>query len=193
MVAHTKKGGIMDLKELIEKYKAEDGKINYEEAETAFQTHVNGIVTKNVKKEVGKKEAEVMSNFISELGIEAEDIDGVKKWVGVMNNNTDDFKKTNVKLQSELEKALQGNQALKTEYTTFKQDTLLNSVGVKGEQADFLKYKFNKNISDDVTFESQLEEWKKENKVTTNKFVEQNFNDTADEDHVAALKRLRQK
>jgi hypothetical protein len=183
----------MNLKELIEKYKGENGDINFEEAETAFQTHVNGIVTKNVKKEVGKKEAEVMGDFISELGIEATDLDGVKKWVGVMNNNTDDFKKTNVKLQSELEELNKTNSALKTEYTNFKQDTLLGNLGVKGEQADFLKYKFSKNLSDDVTFESQLEEWAKENKQTTNRHIDSNFDDVGENDHVEALKRLRQK
>jgi hypothetical protein len=181
----------MNLKELIEKHKAEDGTINFEEAETAFQTHINGVVTKNVKKEVGKKEAEVMGNFINELGIEAKDINGVKNWVEVMNNGTDDFKKANVKLKAQLDELTKGNTALKTEYTNFKQDTLLSSLGVKGEKAEFLKYKFNKNVSDDVTFESQLEEWKKENKPTTNKFIDPNFRDTTDEAHIEALRKLR--
>lgn len=180
----------MNLKDLIEKHTVE-GKVNYEEAENAFQTHVNGIVTKNVKKEVGKKEAEVMTNFISELGIEATDIDGVKKWVGTMTDSATDFQKQTATLQSELDKALKLHNDVSTEYKTFKQDTLISNLGVKGEEAEFLKYKFNKNLSDDVTFESQVEEYKKANRITTHRQVDPNFQDVDDQAHVNALKALR--
>ena len=180
----------MNLKDLIEKYTVE-GKLNFEEAENAFQTHVNGIVTKNVKKEVGKKEAEVMTNFISELGIEAEDIDGVKKWVGTLTDTSTDFQKKTATLESELEKAMKLNGDLSNEYTTFKRDTLISGLGVKGEEAEFLRYKFEKNLSDDVTFESQVEEYKKANRPTTHKQIDPNFDDPNTSSPLEALKKLR--
>lgn len=182
----------MDLKELLEKYTV-DGVIDYEKAETGFQSHINGIVTKNVKKEVGKKEAEVMGNFISELGIEASDLDGVKNWVSVMKDNTNDFKDTNVKLQKQLEETVKMNSNLKNEYTNYKQDTLIGSLGVKGEEAEFLKYKFNKSVNEDTTFESLVESYQKENRITTNKEVQSNFEDYNESSPLESFKKLRGK
>ena len=182
----------MELKELLSKYTV-DGNIDFEKAETEYQEHINGIVTKNVKKEVGKKEAEVMSSFISELGIEANDLDGVKKWVGVMKDNTNDYKDTNVKLESQLQETLKKQNALQSEYVNFKQDTLIGSLGVKDEEAEFLKYKFNKNVSDDVTFESLVDNYKKENRITTNKEINNNFEDHNESSPLEALKKIREK
>ena len=182
----------MELKDLLGKYTV-DGVVDYTKAETDFQEHINGIVTKNVKKQVGKKEAEVMGNFISELGIEANDLEGVKKWVGVMNNGTSDFKKANVKLGKELADALGINTKLQTEYTDFKQDTLIGGLGVKTDEAEFLKYKFNKGVTEDVTFENQVDTYKKENRITTGKEINSNFEDHNTSSPLEALKRIREK
>jgi hypothetical protein len=190
-VAHTFKGGInMNLKDLLEKH-TKEGQINFDEAEVSFQNHINGIVTKDVKKKLTKQKEELMTNFISELGIEANDLDGVKKWVSTVNDNTTDFKTANTKLQKELENALNTNKKLSTEYTEFKQDTLLSSLGVDGEKKEFLKYKFNRNISDDVTFESQVAEYKKANRGDTHRTLNPNFQESQDSDPVTALKKIR--
>ena len=182
----------MELKDLLGKYTV-DGVVDFTKAETDFQEHINGIVTKNVKKQVGKKEAEVMGDFISGLGIEATDLDGVKKWVGVMNNGTSDFKKANVKLESDLKKALTNNTELQSKYTNFKQDTLIGGLGVKADEAEFLKYKFNKGVTEDVTFENQVDTYKKENRITTSKDVNTNFEDHNTSSPLEALKRIREK
>lgn len=181
----------MELKDLIGKYTV-DGVTDFEKVETDFQKHINGIVTKDVKKQVGKKEAEVLGNFINQLGIEADDLDGVKKWVSVMNENSTDFKKANVKLEKSLEEALKGNDALKSEYTNFKQDTLISSLGVDKEKSEFLKYKFNKGVNEENTFESFVEGYKKDNRITTGVDVQQNFEDHAESSPLESLKKLRE-
>jgi len=182
----------MELKDLLGKHTV-DGVVDFTKAETDFQAHINGIVTKDVKKQVGKNKAEAMGNFISELGIEANDLEGVKKWVGVMNNNTNDFKTTNVKLENDLKKALASNTELQTKYVNFKQDTLISGLGVKPEEAEFLKYKFNKGVTDDVTFENQIDTYKKENRITTGKEINTNFEDHNTSSPLESLKRLREK
>lgn len=181
----------MKLKDLIGKYTT-DGEVDFEKAEIDFQSHVNGIVTKNVKTEVGKKEAEVMGNFITELGIEANDLDGVKKWVNVMNNNSNDYKKTNVSLETKLTDSLKKHTDLQTKYTDFKQDTLISGLGVKSETAEFLKYKFNKGITEDVTFENQIDTYKKDNRITTNVEIQTNFEDHNSSSPLESLKKLRE-
>jgi len=182
----------MDLKELLAKHTVE-GVINFEEAETSFQTHVNGIVKKGVKKEVGKKETELMTNFISELGIEATDLQGVKTWVSTVNDNSTDFKNKSATLQTELDKVLKSNKTLTSEYSNFKQDTLIGSLNIEGEQAEFLKYKFNKGVTDDVTFENQFEEYKKNNRDDTHKVLNNNFDDGETSSPLEALKKIRDK
>ena len=182
----------MELKELLEKHTV-DGQVDFEKAETDFQAHINGIVTKNVKKEVGKKEAEVMEDFVKQLGIEANDIDGVKKWVNTMKDSTTDFKETNVKLENQLQEALKKQAELSNEYVNFKQDTLISSLGVKGEEAEFLKYKFTKSVNEDTTFESLVEKYKADNKITTNKEINQNFNEHNTSTPLEALKKIREK
>lgn len=180
----------MELKELLASNTVE-GVVDYEKAETDFQNHINGIVTKNVKKDIGKKEAELMGNFISELGIEATDINEVKKWVDVMKNNTNDYKTTNLTLEKQLKETLEKQNGLQKEYTDFKQDNLIKGLGVKDEEAEFLKYKFNKGVNEEVSFESLVEEYKKANRITTNKDVSSNFNDGNESDPLVALKNLR--
>ena len=182
----------MELKELIASNTVE-GVIDYEKAETDFQNHINGIVTKNVKKDIGKKEAELMGNFISELGIEADDLEGVKKWAEVMNNNTNDFKTTNLTLEKQLKESLEKQNGLQKEYTEFKQDSLIKSLGVKDEEAEFLKYKFNKNVNEETSFESLVDLYKKEHRITTNKELSSNFNDENESSPLEALKKLREK
>ncbi|RLI45405.1 hypothetical protein DRO61_10620 [Candidatus Bathyarchaeota archaeon] len=181
----------MELKDLIGKYTVE-GVINFEKVEIDFQKHINGIVTKDVKKQVGKKEAEVMGNFISELGIEADDLEGVKKWVKVNSDNSSDFKKDNLKLDKDFNNLTTTHTDLQKEYTNFKQDTLIGSLGVNPEQAEFLKYKFNKDVTEDDTFESRVVGYKKDNRITTNVDVQNNFEDNNDSDPLASLKKLRE-
>jgi NACalpha-BTF3-like transcription factor len=182
----------MDLKSLIEKHTV-DGEINFDEAEQAFQTHVNGIVVKNTTKEVDKYKQEYTTSFIKELGIEANDIEGVKKWVSNTKDNSTDFKEKNVTLQTELEKAMSLNSNLTKEYTDFKQNTLINQLGVDGEKAEFLKYKFNKNVTDELTFESQVENYKKENREDTYRQFNNNFEEGETSGPLEALKRIREK
>jgi len=188
----------MNFKELLEKH-TKDGEINYEDAEASFQSQVNGIVKKNVKKEIGKKETELVSNFITELGIEASDIEGVKKWASTINDSSTDFQKQSVTLQKELDDALKSNTTISKDYTNFKQDTLISGLGfdsttTKGkEKAEFLKYKFNNNVSDDVTFESQIDNYKKENREDTYRPLNNNFEQTQTSEPLEALKKLREK
>jgi hypothetical protein len=182
----------MELKDLLGKYTV-DGVVDFTKAETDFQEHINGIVTKDVKKQVGKNKAEAMGNFISELGIEADDLDGVKKWVNVMNDNSNDYQKANVKLGKDLADSLGINTKLQTEYTDFKQDTLISGLGVKPEEAEFLKYKFNKGVTEEVTFENQVDTYKKDNRITTGKEINSNFEDHNDSSPLESLKKIREK
>lgn len=181
----------MKLKDLLGKYTVE-GVVDFDGAETDFQSHINGIVTKDVKKQVGKIEAEAMGNFISTLGIEATDLDGVNKWVKTMNDSTTDFKTSNVTLETKLTEALTKQTELQSEYTNFKQDTLISSLGVKEDEAEFLKYKFNKGVTDEVSFESLVDTYKKDNRITTNRQFQPNADNHGDSDPLEALKKLRE-
>jgi len=181
----------MELKDLIGKYTIE-GVTDFEKVETDFQAHINGIVTKNVKKQVGKKEAEAMGNFIKDLGIEANDLDGVKKWVSVMNDNSNDFKLANVKLDSDYKTLTTTHTDLQTEFTNYKQDTLISGIETDKEKAEFLKYKFNKGVDEEHTFESFVDAYKKDNRITTNVDINENFEDHNESSPLASLKKLRE-
>jgi hypothetical protein len=181
----------MELKELIEKY-TKDGVVDFEKAEEAFQTHTNGIIKKNVSKETAKYKETYTTDFIKDLGIEASDLDGVKKWVSTMNDNSTDFQKQSSTLQGKLDEALKTNANLQTDFTSYKQDTLIGGLGVDKEKAEFLKYKFNKSVNEDTTFESLVEEYKKENRITTNREVQTNFEDHNTSSPLEALKKLRE-
>lgn len=182
----------MDLKELIEKY-TKDGVVDFDKAEEAFQTHTNGIIKKNVSKETAKYKETYTNDFIKELGIEANDLEGVKKWATTMNDTSTDFQKKTATLQNELEKAIQSNQTISKEYTNYKQNSLIKGLGVDGEKAEFLKYKFNNNVSDELTFESQVEAYAKENREDTYRPLNNNFQSQQTSEPLEALKKLREK
>lgn len=173
-----------DIKELVESYKTEDG-VNWEEANKAYNEHINNIVSSKVSKEVEKaKESaqqEITKSFINDLGIEAEDVDGVKVWAKKMMGNTDEFKEQNIQLEKQLKEAqakakeFENNyKQVNNEYTTTKQIQKIIGKGYDPEQAEYLQFKLSKQVNEEQSFDDLLEsitEPEETKPKSTNRFV----------------------
>jgi len=146
-----------DLKKLVESNTIE-GVINYEKVMASLDSdYVNPIVAKKTDKE--KLELEAVSTLVKELGLEDGTIDSLKLYIKKMGGSTDEAKESNLKLTNAM-KELQDK--YDTEVTTRteleattkldKQMAAIKGLGVKDEeQIDYLHYKFNKQVTDEVT------------------------------------------
>ena len=155
-------------------------KFDFDKGNEAFNTHVNGIIKKNTSKELEKVKGEAFKTFIQEIGVEAEDLDGVKLWAKKMNGNTDEVKELNIKLEKELKEIKDKYDLSNKELSEFKAQALksarLNAIVGKGfdnDEAEFIEFKLNKLVTEEKDFDKVLEEYAEENKpkTSTNKFI----------------------
>jgi hypothetical protein len=182
-----------DLKELMQASLKDGVEVNFDnfdfdKGNEAFNTHINGIVKKNTSKEMEKVKGEVFKTFVQELGIEANDLDGVKLWAKKMNGNTDEYKELNTKLEKELAEITEKYNLSSGELKEFKEKALysarINKIlqsGFSQDEAEFLEFKLNKEVTEENDFKTVLEEYVKENKpkTSTNRFVKrQQSNDS---------------
>ena len=174
VTANLKEGADIDLSEYID----------FEKGNEAFNTHINGIVTKSVGKETEKVKGEIFTTFVQELGIEAKDMEGVKLWAKKMNGNTDEYKELNTKLETELNEIKEKYNLTNKELAEFKESALKSARiskivqnGFDPEQAEFLEYKLSKEVTEEKDFDAVLTEYAKENKpkIDTNKFQRSQF------------------
>jgi hypothetical protein len=175
-----------DLKKLIEANTV-DGVIDYEKVMGGIdQDYVNPIVAKKTDKE--KLMPEVIESVVKELGIDGKSIDDLKLYVKKMGGSTDEIKEANIKLELQL-KEIQANYdkevATRTELENkAREDYQVNKIKSLGiddtDQVEFLKFKFNKQVTDDKDFDSIVAEYAKENGVkTTTKFIKDDFGNPA--------------
>jgi hypothetical protein len=175
-----------DLKKLIEANTV-DGVIDYEKVMGGIdQDYVNPIVAKKTDKE--KLMPEVIESVVKELGIDGKSIDDLKLYVKKMGGSTDEIKEANIKLELQL-KEMQANYdkevATRTELENkAREDYQVNKIKSLGiddtDQVEFLKFKFNKQVTDDKDFDSIVAEYAKENGVkTTTKFIKDDFGNPA--------------
>lgn len=173
-----------ELQEIITNNTNESGEVNWENADKAYQDHLNGIITKTVAKETEKVKGETLTTFIKELGIEGQSLDDVKSWVKTMSGNTDEFKELSLKQKKDFEELKEKYDLTTQELNQIKQEAIqtnqlnkIMSAGLDEEQADYVRYTLNKKVDEEHTFDDLLEEWLKENKPkTNNRFQKQNFN-----------------
>jgi hypothetical protein len=202
IVAHTLKrrnNMSKDLQELVTQYTNEDGAVNWEEANKQYQSHINGIVTKNVAKETEKVKESTLSNFIKEIGIEGNSFNDVKLWAKKMGGNTDEIKEANLQLSKELEdyktkytEVEQNYNKIQSEFKTTQQLRKINELGFVGDEAEFLQYKLSKQVTEDVNFDDLLKKYAEENSkvTTTQRFQKKKFGE-GDSEFVAAFKARR--
>jgi hypothetical protein len=189
------------FKELVEKFKDEEGNINFEEGDKAYQKHINDVVA--AKTDESKILPKAVEKIAGELGVEASSVDDLKTYIKKMGGNTDEIKEENIKLQKELDKykndyeeTLTAKQELENEFKTKTQLDMIKSLGVDDDRADYLHYKLSKKVDEDNPFDKVLETYKEENadefrkrETTGRRFPKSNEN-FADDDFNAAHERL---
>ena len=174
-----------DLKAIIEANTV-DGVIDYEKVMGDIDNgYVNPIVAK--KSDKTKLIPEVTAQLIKELGVEGESIDDLKLYVKQMGGSTDEIKEAKLALDKkykELEEKYNGEVETRTKYEQEKQEAhrndLIKGLGITDEkQIEFLKWDFNRKVTEDKDFDTVVAEYAKENDVTTTtKFVKDTFGPT---------------
>jgi len=171
-----------DLKSIIETNTVE-GVVDYEKVMASVDNdYVNPIVAKKTDKE--KLLNETVSTFVKELGIDGTTVDDVKLYIKQMGGNTDEIKEANIALDLKV-KELQGLYDTEVETrTAVEKETLLSKQmeSIKGlgvtdkDQLEFLHYKFNKQVTEELPFDTVVSNYAKENKVNTDtKFIKDTF------------------
>jgi len=189
-----------DLKKLIEANTVE-GVIDYDKVMgTLDNDYVNPIVAKKTDKE--KLMPEVIANVVKELGIDGESIDDLKLYVKKMGGSTDEIKEANIKLELELkdikakyETEVETRTQLETKAKEEYQINKIKSLGNEDEeQVEFLKYKFNKQVTEEKDFDTVVAEYAKKNNVkTTTKFIKDDFGKQSGEINLAEVWREKNK
>lgn len=163
-----------NIDKLILQHTDEEGNIDYEALETRINEEVNNIVAKN-KPDTSKLreelKSEVAAEIISGLGVEGNSVDDLKLWAKKMGGSTDEIKEQNIALEKQLKHIQEQYEAVeqkKLEYEqNYKNQEALAKVrkfGVKDDDAaEFIKFKVEKTLTDDVDFETALENFREEN------------------------------
>lgn len=162
-----------NIKSLIEQHTNEEGVVDYDQVETAVNDEINNIVAKNKPDTDKLKEelhGEVTSEIIRGLGVEGQSVDDLKLWAKKMAGNTDEFKETNIKLEEELNKAKEEleriateKQTIENEYTNTQRLNQIKQLGVgDDETAEFIKFKLDKQVSEDKDFDTALNEFREQ-------------------------------
>ena len=190
-----------DLKEVVEQHKTDDG-LNYEAVMKSIdEQYVNPIIASK-KPNVEKIQAEYVGTIAQDLGIEGNTVDDIKLWAKKMGGNTDEIKEANLTLEKQLKEYKTNFEQVNNEYSTLKQShtemqrlSKINGLGILGEDAEFLNYKLSKQVTEEKTFESLLEEYAKENKPsgTTMKFQKKRGFDGGKSDFLQAFEDRKKK
>lgn len=163
-----------NIDKLIAQYTDEEGNIDYQELETKINEEVNNIVAKNkpdtskLREEV---KGEVAQELISGLGIEGSNVDDLKLWAKKMGGSTDEFKEANIQLEQKVKELEEKYNAAAQEKEQYEQSlrtqeaiSKVRKYGVKDDDtAEFIKFKVEKQLSDDVDFDTALESFREEN------------------------------
>jgi hypothetical protein len=171
-----------DLKKVIEANTV-DGVIDYDKVMAGLDTdYVNPIVAKKTDKE--KLMPEVIASVVKELGIDGESIDDLKLYVKKMGGSTDEVKEENIRLTLEM-KELKTNYDTEVETRTkyenetksANQISKIKALGIEDEeQVEFLKFKFNKQVTEDKDFDTVVAEYAQTNNVkTTTRVIKDDF------------------
>lgn len=195
-----------DIKALLEQHTNEEGTVDYNAVEAAVNEEINNIVAKNkpnTDKLKDELKGEVAKEIISGLGIDGETIDDLKLWSKKMAGNTDEIKEENVQLSNKLkELEAQYNETAEAkaslEKSLLDQERLgkLRQVGIKDEEtAEFVKFKLEKMVNDEVDFDTALNEFKEQSPsyfrqkdVTTFRRFTENDNSTAEDKDADVLR-----
>lgn len=163
-----------NIESLIQQHTNEDGDINYEELENAFNQEINNIVAKkkpDTDKLKQELKGEVTKEILSGLGIKGESIDEAKAWAKTLGSTTDEVKEQALELekkynevQTEYEKLLEEKTQIETKQREQEALAKIRQLGVKDDdQAEFLKFKVEKLVNEETPFDAALESFKEEN------------------------------
>ena len=171
-----------DLKKVIDTHTTE-GVIDFEKVmQVVDNDYVNPIIAKKTDKT--KLLNEAVETVVKELGINGQSIDDIKLYVKKMGGSTDEIKEENLKLVKERDELLKKYEDEVSNHTKLLEETkldkelnMIKNIGIQdADQVEFLHYKFNKQVSDEKTYEQVVAEYAKENKLkTTTKFVKDEF------------------
>lgn len=163
-----------NIDKLIEQFTDEEGNIDYTELEAKINEEVNNIVAKNkpdtskLREEV---KGEVAGEIISGLGIEGSTVDDLKLWAKKMGGSTDEIKEQNLYLEKELNSLREQYEEADKQRREYEQSirsqeaiSKVRKFGVKDDDtAEFIKFKIEKNLTEDTDFDTALENFREEN------------------------------
>lgn len=163
-----------NIDKLIEQFTDEEGNIDYTELEAKINEEVNNIVAKNkpdtskLREEV---KGEVAGEIISGLGIEGSTVDDLKLWAKKMGGSTDEIKEQNLYLEKELNSLREQYEEADKQRREYEQSirsqeaiSKVRKFGVKDDDtAEFIKFKVEKNLTEDTDFDTALENFREEN------------------------------
>lgn len=163
-----------NIDKLIAHYTDEEGNIDYQELETKINEEVNNIVAKNkpdtskLREEV---KGEVAKELIGGLGIEGSSVNDLKLWAKKMGGSTDEFKEANIQLEQKVKELEEKYNAAAQEKEQYEQSlrtqeaiSKVRKYGVKDDDtAEFIKFKVEKNLTEDTDFDTALESFREEN------------------------------
>ena len=192
-----------DIKSLIDKF-TNEGTVDYTKVNEELETQNRNIVIKEASKEVDKIKEETLTNLIKELKVEGSTIEDVKLYIKQIGGSTDEAKEEVIRLTTEYNK-------LKTDYDTEvetrttieaeakgkKQIELIKGLGItEKKQIEFFQWDFNKQVTDDTSFEDVVTSYAKENDIkTSTKYIKDDFGSSGsskDLDISAAFKAKRE-
>lgn len=167
------------VQEWIDSAKNGEDELDLTKLTETINTTVDGITDKN-KPDTDKLHSEGVANFLKENGFD--DMASYKAFV--KNGATADSERVN-EIKLELEKAngrITELNGIETDYKTMKNRNLIRTKGISdNEKIEFMEYKINKNVKEDVTFEDAF-----------NSYVEANptqFETTAPKPHYVSTGR----
>ena len=172
-----------ELNKVMEANKTDDG-YNVENIMKAIDNeYVNPIVAKN-KPDIDKINSEYLGTVMKDLGINGNTIDEMKVWTKQMGGNTDEIKEQNLTLTTNFKELEVKYNDINEKYGIQQKDLVTNkqvnkiiSSGFEADDAEFIQYKLSKQVTEENTFDSLLEDYAKDKQKTKtdNKFVKTNF------------------
>jgi hypothetical protein len=165
-----------------------EGKVDYAKVNELLEEQNRNIVVKEATKEVEKLKGEQLSSLIKELGVDGETVDDVKLYIKKMGGSTDEVKEENLKLLKQLDAltkerdtAVEKTTQLETQAKDTLQTNLIKGLGVTDERMiKYLKWDFNNQVTEDVTFEDLANKYAKENDINPVKIVRDAFGPQGD-------------
>lgn len=163
-----------NIENLIQQFTDEEGNIDYQEIETQVNEEINNIVAKkkpDTSKLREELKSEVAKELVSGLGIDGESVEDLKLWAKKMGGSTDEFKEQNIELERKVKELEDKYNTVAQEKEQYEQSlrtteaiSKVRKFGIKDDDtAEFVKFKVDKLITDDVDFDTALENFREEN------------------------------